>query len=303
MRKKTVYSNWEWKQITGEMPIQINVWVDKGNGCSYLQGQFQADRLDQLRVALAPFIKASNRKTRQGILFDIIRSGAPREIVRNALGLYQGFSRGFKLIVDMVEAENNRLFELFPDFNPEDPFFWGLSNKTNIESLIDQFGWMQTDQAHEYLVKLASESYHPLTQAYAIQAMAWEDDRFDAQFILDLIRNPKTPIRHIYEALYAIAGHSDRYKGVDYCPAIWPFVKHSDSHIYREAILAIRFKYGGRQRLRKYLDHLKKDPDTNLKKIEEIESGISGWEEEDAEVAERIAARKAKEIKESLENS
>lgn len=82
MRTNTLHSNWEWKQITGEMPIQVNV---RKPGRIAMQGPYDAKSIEGHREKLAPYIQISNRKTRQGILFDIIRSNAPYAVIRNAL--------------------------------------------------------------------------------------------------------------------------------------------------------------------------------------------------------------------------
>jgi hypothetical protein len=152
----------------------------------------------------------------------------------------------------MTESANNRLFELYPP-SEIDPFYWDAGQATNIDALVEQFGWMRTDKSHEYLMMLATGKYHPLTQAHAICSMTWDKDRFDASFMLDLLGNPETPIRHIYEALYAIAGHTSRYPSKEFCDVVWPFVKHPDWHIYSEAIHAIRFKRTGRRMILDYI--------------------------------------------------
>ena len=293
MRTKTLHSKWEWKLIAGDELERMNALQFGGYR---MQDPTYLAHLERQREAFAPYIKASMRKTRQGILLDIIRSDAPREIVQQALWLYRGFRKGFNALVRMTQEENDRLLKECPAELTDNYLIWSAGDEQYIEALVEQFGWMHTNESHAYLMKLATGNVHPLVRAVAINAMAFEDKRFDADFVLGLISHPKTSRRDLYEALYAIGQHSDRYKGADYCPAIWPFVKHPDWHIYYEAIRSIHFKYGGRQRLRKYLASLKSGPNPDQKRIEEIESYVVGWEYEDAEIAERIKARKEKEM-------
>ncbi len=289
MRANTLHTLTEWKQIAGELPIKVLKRGGLVQSQEYIDSHEQYLRKEKATFAI--YIQASQRTTRQGILLDIIQSDAPFEIIDHALAYYRGFRSGFNTMVRMVERENKRLFKECPPEISDGPFYWSMIGKTNIRGLVEVFGWMQTEKSHECLMHLANSEMHPRVRAAAIDAMAFEGDKFDAKYILELVNNPETPLHMAFNALYCLLYNNGRYKVGDYCHAIWPFVLHDDHNVWGGAIDALAQKYRGRQMLREHLAILNSDPDVNLSKIKRIHTNIHWWEEDDALTTKKLRKR------------
>ncbi len=279
MRTKTLYTEHYWKLLTGVLPIESGMTLYTHQGLAYNLDPGRESYLRANREKFAPYIKASKRTSRHGLLLDIIKSDASHDTVRAAIDYYRGFRSGFRTIVQMIENENKRLLKTYSFDPPGLGSYWSSDPDSHIIELVELLGWMQTDQAHAYLVHLATGDVHPYVHAVAIDAMAFEGKKFDWQFILKLVQDPKTPEPLIYNALFGMLYNGYRYQGKGFCSAIWPYVTHSSWNLRSGAINALAVRNDGRQRLRKHLENLKADPDLNMTTIKHIESNLFSYDE------------------------
>lgn len=272
MRTRTLHSIEQWHWIKNPDAYQQYADSDASPERNAWEAQY---------AILRPYITDAKSKSRQGVLLEIIQSDAPDNVIILAIALYRGFRRGFRTLEQIIERENARIIRLCPPHLEGDPVAWREINESRICGLIELFGWMRTDKAHEYLMRLAQPEYHPFIQSEAVNAMAFEGDKFDAKFVLSLLLDSKTPERKLWHALYAAMYNNRFYSVGQYCRAIWPYVEHPSPLIYQEAIAALAYKGAGRRRLHQLAQLHKNDPATDPKLLLCIEREVSGYDVDD----------------------
>ena len=243
MKAKTLHSDGEWEQIlrleTGSHLVTVDDLIPGRSVQQFIQGY----------SSFSPYANRAKGQTRQSKLLNIIRSDAPHDVVRSACWLYRGYRRGFGTFVKMIERENVRLFEVAPPDQTDDHYFWEEIHNGQVSELIELFGWMQTDESHAYLLKLHQKQYHPLVRSEAVVAMAFEGEKFDANFMMSLVQDPETPEPQLYHGIYCMMYNSDRYRQNEFGLAIWPHLMHPSQRIFREAVMALAPRKFCRQRL------------------------------------------------------
>ena len=230
MNAKTLHSGYEWDQI---LRLEKNSHLIADDA---LKPGLSVQQFIEGYSSFSPFANQAKGQTRQSKLFNIIRSDAPHNIVRTAYYLYRGFRRGFRTFVDLVERENGRLLKVAPPDSARAQYFWEEMGTSHLNELIELFGWMQSEKSHEYLLSICKPPYHPLIQAEAINAMAFEGDKFDSAFMINLVRNPMTPEPQLYHGIYCMMYHSDKYDLREYGSALWPLLMHPSRIIFQETV-------------------------------------------------------------------
>lgn len=272
MKAKTLHSDREWKQI---LRLESGQVVE-----DELVPRYDLATFTSIYGEFSPFARQAKGKTRQAKLLDIICSDAPHGIVRNACWLYRGYRRGFDTFVKMIERENVRLFKVAPPDQTDDLYFWDEIHNGHVSELIELFGWMQTDESHAYLVKLQQEPFHPLVQAEAVVAMAFEGDKFDPEYMANLVRDHETPEPQLYHAIYCMMFNGGRYRQNEFRSAIWPHLMHPSMIIFKEAVRTLAPRRFCRKKLLEFLQAHKESESFPQGFLAFLESELASHSEE-----------------------
>jgi len=264
-------------EITKEALVPVPTYVRQG---PHLERWLEA--LDHQYERLKPYLPGCRAKSRQGVLLEIIRSEPPSGVMKTALAMYRmktsnslrGYARGLRTLEGIVEEENEKLFQISPFPNPEDPQFWRLTDKTHVVELLETIGSMRTKAAHATLMRFAQGDYHPFIQAETLNGMAHEGDHFDPKFVLNRTVTANLNSLMAYHGQYAMYCHNHRYRSQEYCAALFPFLRSPDTMTSMEVVEALRRKPLGMRMVKEFLAKGKDDPGVPRKLIEYIEKEL-----------------------------
>lgn len=203
--------------------------ISTGQGNPTRTDMYSPSSLEGFRAyhaRLAPYVQKAKSTTKQGILLEIFCSDAPKSIVSHAAFLYQGFRRGLGRLVQLVERENRRFKQQAIQPSEVDAIH---------HDILQAIAHMQTDESHRQLMRFAGPNYHDKIRAAAINSMAYEGEKVDSKFALELLKDQSFPTSIRRAAMHCVTYNRQRYAPLTLKRAIWPLIDHDDEEFSKDA--------------------------------------------------------------------
>ena len=196
-----------------------------------------------------------------GALLSEVRSASATTNEQNMAAFLLGqFScrRGLKVLEQLTWSVHDRLQ---PNGGEEDSFITG-EDRDLFGALLYAIARIDTPASHASLTKLYSSMKNIELKSDVLEAMAFETEMFDMDFILDVLaKEAKEPI--LLSALYAVMFHASRVDATALRKALGPFLTHESGNVRMYAVRA--FGWSEDKRTRALILQLKSDANADVR--------------------------------------
>lgn len=166
--------------------------------------------------------------------------------------------RGLKVLEQLAWTTHERVQ---PNGGEEDSFITG-ADRNLFGALLYAIARIDTLASHASLSNLYSSMKNFELKSDVLEAMAFETEMFDMDFVLDVLaKEAKEPI--LLSALYAVMFHASVVDSTTLRKALGPFLSHETANVRMYAVRA--FGCSGDKRTRALISKLKSDTNADVR--------------------------------------